>query len=106
MKTKILSILILLVAFMANAQTFVQNNITYTVLTSNTVEVTSYSITGGTVTIPSSVTNSSITYNVTEIGDFAFLNNQITGVDLPNTLTYIGENVFFFKPVNKCDYSK
>ncbi|MEZ4778739.1 MAG: leucine-rich repeat domain-containing protein [Flavobacteriaceae bacterium] len=94
MKTNLLTVFALFIVAISTAQTFVQNNITYTVLTSNTVEVTSYGVTGGTVTIPSSVTNSSITYNVTEIGDLAFLNNQITGVDLPNTLTYIGENAF------------
>lgn len=53
----------------------------------------------GAVVIPSSVTDSSgsvpVTYTVTEIGQFVFMNNaDITSVVIPDTATSIGANAF------------
>ena len=44
----------------------------------------------GNLVIPDSVTNGGITYAVTSIGDYAFINCNITTVTIPNTVTSIG----------------
>ena len=49
------------------------------------------------ITIPDTVTNGSTTYNVTVIGDEAFMGSDVTGVDFSNAthLTSIGDRAFF-----------
>ncbi len=49
------------------------------------------------ITIPDTVTNGSTTYNVTAIGDEAFMGSDVTGVDFSNAthLTSIGDRAFF-----------
>ncbi len=81
--------------------TFVENFITYKVtsLAPDTVEAIDYDMAGGTdVTIFNSVTNTSetpnVTYSVTTIGNFAFQNNNLTSVTIPDSVNSIGENAF------------
>ena len=87
----------LLIALTSYSQTFINNNITYKVSTSNPffADVISYNIAGGTdVTIPASVTDNGNTYFVTEIHAHAFFNRGITSVVLPSTLKIVFEGAF------------
>ena len=96
-----LTILVMMVLFgilSSQAYDFTVGGIYYTksgttaVVTYRTTSYNSYS---GTVTIPSTVTYSGTTYNVTGIGTCAF--NQCTGltsVTIPSSVTYIGGNAF------------
>ena len=64
--------------------------------TNQTAEVTS-SIDKyfGAIVIPSSVTYNSVSYSVTSIGSWAFLNcSNLTSVTIPNSVTSIGEYAF------------
>ena len=47
-----------------------------------------------TIDIPATVSNAGTTYNVVEIRDRAFINNNITSLTLPNTLREIGDTAF------------
>ena len=80
-----------------NAQTtFEVYGIKYSVTGENTVEVVAKdSKYSGTVVIPSTVTYSNTTYNVTGIGDKAFfLCNAMSSVTIPEGVTSIGEMAF------------
>ncbi|MFK8059139.1 MAG: leucine-rich repeat protein [Polaribacter sp.] len=95
MKKQILFIIALLISVTIYSQTFVDNNITYNITSTTTVEITSYNTAGGTdVVIPASVTNASTTYTVTSIGNLAFFNKGLTSVEMPNTITNIGNVAF------------
>jgi hypothetical protein len=49
----------------------------------------------GNIVIPDKVTNNNITYNVTGIGNFAFLEcASLTSITIPNSVTSIGNNAF------------
>ena len=49
----------------------------------------------GSVTIPATVNYNGVTYNVTTIGDYAFLScTGMTSVEIPNSITSIGEYAF------------
>ncbi|MBQ9144850.1 MAG: InlB B-repeat-containing protein [Clostridia bacterium] len=84
----------------AVGSTFTMDNVTYMVLSESgeegTVTVSGSTVSEqGAVTIPSSVTNGSVTYTVTAIGANAFYGNTyVTAIELPNTLTTIGANAF------------
>ncbi|WP_179007188.1 leucine-rich repeat domain-containing protein [Winogradskyella forsetii] len=87
----------------AIGDTFVDNFITYKVtsLAPNTLRVNDYDHTnGGTdVDIPSAVSNSSTSYDVTSIGNLAFEHNgpegtRLTSVVIPNSIVEIGNNAF------------
>ena len=61
-----------------------------------TYESTSYKSYSGSVTIPSQVTYSGKTYNVTRIGNQAFLwCSGLTSVTIPNSVTSIGHWAFY-----------
>lgn len=92
MKKQLLILMTFLIAAIGYSQVFTINHITYIVTstTSNTVKAFSYDTSGGTsVIIPATVDNNSITYNVTAIHQMAFMNKNITSVDLPSSLTSI-----------------
>ncbi len=48
----------------------------------------------GNITIPAKVTNGSVTYNVTNIGESAFNQSDITSISLPEGLLSIGKSAF------------
>jgi hypothetical protein len=94
MKKTVLILTTLLMSILGYSQTFVVDNITYNV-TGNTVEITGYNSVGGTdVIIPASVTNNSITYDVTNIGHSAFYNKSLTSVTIGSNVTSISQQAF------------
>ena len=100
MRQKFLLPLLALFALFGNsawAQTFTQGSLKYTVTsaTAKTVSVAkaNNNITG-TITIPSSVTNSNVTYSVTSIADYGFESTSITAVTIPASVAKIGYYAF------------
>lgn len=92
------AVMLSLIAFTVNSQTFVVDGITYKVIstTDNTVEVASnnYSYTGD-IVIPATVTNAGVEYKVTKIGNSAFYYcYTVTAISLPEGITEIGESAF------------
>ena len=80
-------------AFGATAQQFEYDDLYYNILPDNTVEVKSaypdeYS---GDVVIPRQVSYNGSTYTVTGIGAQAFARSEITSIEIPNTVSSIGE---------------
>ena len=85
----------------AVGDSFTDANFKYTVLTeegtAGTVSVAKQTTTipSGAVAIPSSVTNGSITYSVTSIGELAFYHcRNLTSVVIGNGVTHIGKMAF------------
>lgn len=75
-------------------------DLSYTVVseTDKTVEVSRYSkgsYAGTSYVIPSTVEYDGTTYTVIGIGKGAFQSSTTTLVEMPNTLTYLGDNAFF-----------
>ena len=60
----------------------------------NEVEVTNGKTYSGDMTIPQTITNNGTSYTVVGIGEGAFLNSNISSIQLPATIRYIGENAF------------
>jgi len=76
---------------------FVYNGLTYTPLTANTVTLTSGTSATGNLIIPSTVTNSGITYTVVELTPSCCqANNNITSVTIPSTVVTIGYSSFAY----------
>lgn len=77
------------------ATTFIVGGINYSTTSANTVEVTSGGTYTGSITIPSSVIYSSVTYNVTAIGYWAFNNCfGLSSISIPSSVTSIGNAAF------------
>jgi formylglycine-generating enzyme required for sulfatase activity len=84
----------------AMAYDFTVDGVYYNITGDNTVEVTSKTTSSGgytgEVTVPATVTNGGVNYQVTAVGDKAFyVCSNVTAVHLPATITSIGENAFY-----------
>jgi len=79
---------------MAQTQ-FTIGSITYEVIDSNEVKIYDYSGTDSVLVIPDTVTNQSVNYTVTKIGDYAFDScTNLTSVTIPNSVTSIHSSAF------------
>lgn len=78
------------------AVSFTKSNITYTVNEDDTTVTITDCTRSSTkdLTIKSTVTNDSVTYTITAIGDEAFTVNKVASLTLPETLLTIGANAF------------
>ena len=97
MKKLIFTILAVMCCMAMNAQsTFEVDGIKYSVTGENTVEViANYPIYSRDIVIPSTVTYSNTTYNVTGIGDYAFrLCDAMSSVTIPESVNSIGTEAF------------
>lgn len=96
--SKTLTVVIMLLALHAQAQTFESNNIKYKILDADKakVAIVGTNLKSGTITLPSSVIYNDKEYIVEEIGDFAF--NSLTNLNingqLPSHLKKIGQSAF------------
>lgn len=98
MKRIISSLCTVLLAISAIGQnTFTIGDLTYEIISANTVEVHDCNSSATSVTIPESVIdpNNNTTYNVTSIGEKAFqYNYSLEQVEIPNSVTIIGNSAF------------
>ena len=99
---KIITFLVVLVSTLSViAADFKSGGLGYTIASSSTVEVAEYSdhqlLTD--VVIPETVASGGSEYSVTSIGYRAFYEcSSLTSVDIPNSVTSIGEDVFSTYP--------
>ena len=102
----LLAIVTLVCSLTASSYDFSDGYICYNITSFNTVEVTyvgtapDYHLgTGvtyrGEVVIPSTVKYENRTYHVTRIGDYAFHNEDISSVTIPESVTSIGKEAFW-----------
>lgn len=101
MRKRFLSLLLLALPFVANAEKTQINKIWYKLFAeTQTVEVTSptdYSKYEGDITIPGKVTHNGVEYSVTSIGESAFMNSRtLTNISIPNGVTSIGRSAFSY----------
>ena len=93
-----LALLLLLASvFTASAADFMVDGIYYNIIGDNQVEVTAPDSTkySGDITIPATVVNDGITYQVTRLGNNAFFYcSGLTSIILPEGITEIGESAF------------
>ena len=78
--------------------TYVYDFITYeiTSVAAGTAKVIDYDIAGGTsVTIPASIPNGQMTFDITQIGSPGFFQKNITDVSIPNSILSIDPFAFF-----------
>lgn len=95
MKKILVSLTTLLVAITCYSQTtFSVGDYTYKVITNGNVGITAYNGTSEAITLPETVTNSTTTYNVTNIENAAFYNKGLTSLNLGSKLKTIGSSAF------------
>ncbi|PQJ78820.1 leucine-rich repeat domain-containing protein [Polaribacter porphyrae] len=83
--------------FKSVSEFFINNYITYQVTSPMPYEVKTidYDSTGGSnVVIINTVTHASTSFTVNAIDDWAFYNNNLTGITIPNSILTIGDNAF------------
>ncbi len=74
--------------------TFTYQGINFKVTSPTTVEITANPSFTGVLNIPSSVTYEGITYDVTSVVNNAFASSGITTINIPNSVTNIGDYAF------------
>ncbi len=93
LKNILLLLLVVISSQVISAYDFEVNGLGYNLNSSNSVTLT-YCQPGlsaaGLITIPATVTYDGKTYSVTSIGDYVFVDFNITGVTIPNSVTSIG----------------
>ena len=91
-------ILLVMVGMTASAQTFEVDGIYYEILSEDemTVTITDYDDDsyGKSIAIPDRVAYVGRVYSVTSISSCAFMEARISSVQIPNTVTFIGESAF------------
>ena len=88
-------ILFLFICWNSKAQQFVVNGINYEITGANEVKVARQDRKSGPVIIPQSVVRAGKTYNVTAIGESAFIfNNKLTAITIPQGIKSIGKQAF------------
>ena len=97
------AIVLLLSSTLVKAQTIeLANKVHIELRWDNTAEVTSSPDASGNIIIPQSVTHEGKTYTITQIGSFAFYNNQeLTSVELPKTIKKIEDYAFGWSGLTK-----
>ncbi|WP_299623567.1 leucine-rich repeat domain-containing protein [uncultured Tenacibaculum sp.] len=98
MKRNLLTLITLSICFIGFAQTFTLSGITYQIICcidENEVKILDNTNTGD-LEIPSTVEYNGTIFNVTEIGQFAFKDNQLTSVVIPNSVNNIEKYAFSF----------
>ena len=79
-----------------NAQNKDDQGLTYTLNNDETATVSGCDRTVTSIKIPSNVESNGQTYTVTSIGNSAFANRYITSVDIPDSVTSIGDFAFYY----------
>ena len=74
----------------AAPQDFTVEGVTYRIISAEEVEIAAYDGTASSLTIPSKVNG----YDVTAVGEQAFMNQAITSISLPNSIKYIRSQAF------------
>ena len=94
--TKTLFVLSILLS--AETLAFDVDGFSYTIINGTTVEVTGRALgnTDADIVIPATALDNTTTYSVTRIGPYAFENNALASVVIPNSVTTIGEGAFAF----------
>ncbi len=98
MKRNLLTLITLSICFIGFAQTFTLSGIKYQIICcidENEVKITANTNTGD-LEIPSTVEYNGTVFNVTEIGHFAFKDDQLTSVVIPNSVNNIEKGAFSF----------
>ena len=99
MKKHVLFLFATLLSLAASAEKVKIDGIWYNLITeTHTAKVTSsddieYS---GSITIPATVTHEGVDYNVTSIGNSAFIGCSITAINIPESVTSIGSYAFMY----------
>lgn len=90
----ILGTMLSLSGYAAVGDTFVVDNVTYTVTADNEVAATAVERSLTDVTLPETVENESTTYTVTAVGRDAFYYSKAVTVTVPNTVTELAYGAF------------